>query len=173
MIRHLFFNGFHPVIPWAAFLLIGMAIGRFDLHDVGLRRRLLVAGLGAVAAAEAISRLLIHWLTQGSSREQAEIVRALLGTAPMPPTPLYVVAGAGTACAVIAACVALTERFPRSPAFTPLIATGQLALTLYVAHVVVGMGTLEALGRLEHQSAVFTMASAATFCVASVLLASL
>ena len=28
MVRHLFYNGFHPVIPWLAFLLIGCPFGK-------------------------------------------------------------------------------------------------------------------------------------------------
>lgn len=34
MVRHLFFNGFHPVVPWLAFVLVGMGtletIGRLE-----------------------------------------------------------------------------------------------------------------------------------------------
>jgi len=50
-----------------------------------------------------------------------------------------------------------------------LVPTGQLALTLYVAHVVLGMGSLEALGRLEHQSVGFGLTSAGAFCAIAVL----
>jgi uncharacterized membrane protein YeiB len=33
-IRNLFFNGFHPVIPWAAFMLFGFWFGKQDLNNV-------------------------------------------------------------------------------------------------------------------------------------------
>ena len=39
MVRNLFFNGFHPVVPWLAFLLVGMVIGRQDMSDPLIRRR--------------------------------------------------------------------------------------------------------------------------------------
>ena len=32
-IRNLFFNGFHPVIPWTAFMLVGYWFGRQDLSN--------------------------------------------------------------------------------------------------------------------------------------------
>ena len=31
--RNLFFNGFHPVIPWTAFMLFGYWFGKQDLHN--------------------------------------------------------------------------------------------------------------------------------------------
>jgi len=33
MVRHIIFNGFHPVIPWLAFILIGMWLGRQDVKN--------------------------------------------------------------------------------------------------------------------------------------------
>ncbi len=173
MVRHLFFNGFHPVFPWTAFLLIGMVIGRLDLRDAVVRRRLFFQGLGLAALAEATAALLIRGLSPAADAATKEDIHALFGTAPMPPMPLYILAGAGTAAAVIAACVALSERLGDTAWPRPLIATGQLALTIYVAHVVIGMGTLEALGRLENQTPAFAIGSAAVFCATAVVFAHL
>jgi uncharacterized membrane protein YeiB len=53
------------------------------------------------------------------------------------------------------------------------VATGQLALTLYVAHVVVGMGVLDVVGRLENQTLPFVLLSAAIFCALAMLFATL
>ena len=44
-----------------------------------------------------------------------------------------------------------------------MAATGQLALTLYVAHVVIGMGLLSTLGRIEDESLPFAVGSALVF----------
>jgi uncharacterized membrane protein YeiB len=99
-------------------------------------------------------------------------LRDLCGTAPMPPTPLYLLSAGGTAIALISLCLSLADRFSSATwLLRPLTSTGQLALTLYVAHVVVGMGLLEALGRLEHQSLPLALGSALMFCAAGVLFA--
>ena len=169
MIRHLFFNGFHPVFPWTAFLLAGMWLGRQDLRDPAVGRRVLVGSVGVAVVAEAASWLLVRTLSTGTSMLEDEIVEALFGTAPMPPMPLYLLAGGGTAIAVIVGCIFLTERYDTARWIPPLVATGQLALTLYVAHVVLGMGTLEVLGRLENQSPPFAIGSALIFCLLSVV----
>lgn len=173
MVRHLFFNGFHPVFPWTAFLFIGMILGRQDLRDTQVRKRILWGGAGVALVAETTSRLLVRVLGAGAPPAEQELIGAMFGTAPMPPMPLYILAGAGTACAGIALCIALTERYRDAAWIRPLVSTGQLALTLYVAHVVIGMGALESLGRLEQQSVPFMLGSAAVFCSAAVLFAHL
>ena len=169
MVRHLFFNGFHPVVPWLAFMLVGMAIGRLDLGDAGTRRRVFGWGVGIALVAEAVSWLLVRAASVGANLVEQEEIAALFGTEPMPPVPLYMIAGAGTACAVIAASVALGERFGHTAWLRPFVSTGQLALTLYVAHVVVGMGTLDAMGRLENQTLPFAMLATAVFCLLGVV----
>ncbi len=171
MIRHLFFNGFHPVIPWLAFLLLGLILGRQDLSVPAVRRRVMAWGAGIAIVAEAASWLFIRTLSAGASPEDLEVIQALAGTGPMPPMPLYLLAGGGTACAVIALSIAVGERYADSRWLRPFISTGQLALTLYVAHVVLGMGALEALGRLEEQTLPVALGAAGVFCVAGVVFA--
>ncbi len=161
MIRHIFFNGFHPVIPWIVFLLIGMWLGRQDVKDSSIRRKFLWRSVVVAALAEALSYILVNWFPTE--------IGVLFGTDPMPPMPLYIAAAAGTAVAIIMICLELTLRYPDEPIFKPLVATGQLALTLYVAHVVIGMGSLEMIGRLENQTLVFATSSALVFTVLSIL----
>jgi uncharacterized membrane protein YeiB len=78
----------------------------------------------------------------------AETVKALFGTESMPALPLFLLAAGGEAVAVIALSVRLTEAW-RSRAWRPLADTGQMALTWYFAHIVLGLGTVVALGRVS------------------------
>ena len=173
MVRHLFFNGFHPVIPWTAFLLAGMWLGRQELGDRRARARIGVLAALVLVAAEGLSRLLVSSLSEGASAETTETVGALLGTAPMPPMPLYLLSAGASAFLVIALCASLTAKRPDARWVRPLAATGQLALTLYVAHVLIGMGALELGGMLEDRSLAFAVGSALLFCAASVVFSAL
>ncbi|MBI5211216.1 MAG: DUF418 domain-containing protein [Elusimicrobia bacterium] len=167
-LRHLFFNGFHPVFPWVAFLLIGMWLGRQDWTS---RRRcwlVLAAGLGMTAAAEALSAGLTAWVLSDQD-EDAQWCALLFGTQSMPPTPLYLVSGGGSALAVIALCLLAAERFAGSPWLEPFIAAGRMALSLYAGHVMVGMGVIAALGWMEGRSLAFAVSLAAVFYAAAVL----
>lgn len=87
----------------------------------------------------------------------------------MPPLPLYMLAGAGTACVVIALMIGFGEKYREAVWVRPFVSTGQLALTLYVAHVVIGMGVLEAIGRLNDQTLPFSIGASLLFCLLSVI----
>lgn len=165
MIRHLFFNGFHPVFPWAAFLFLGMWLGRLDLQDGALRRRLLAWAAGVWVLTEGASYALVSYGLRAWPEMPSEDVEALFGTAPMPPMPQYLLAGGGLALVVIVLCLEAAERWGDAHWLRALVATGKLSLTLYVAHVLVGMGTLETMGWLENQSIERALASAAVFCI--------
>jgi uncharacterized protein len=89
----------------------------------------------------------------------------------MPPMPGYILAGAGAASAIVAAFVEIGVRCGSHRWIRPLVATGQLALTLYVAHVVIGMGILEAIGRLENQTLPFSLLASGVFFALSVVFA--
>ncbi len=169
MIRHLFFNGFHPVVPWLAFMLLGMALGRLDLTDAKIRARVLRWSVSAAAFAETASWGLRRLVGAAvlSRQDEADLL-AVFGTDPMPPVVLYMVAAGGVAVTAVVLCVWLGTQYRNSAWIRPLVATGQLALTLYVAHVVIGMGVLEAASRLENQSLSFAIMAAVAFCILGV-----
>ena len=173
MIRHILFNGFHPVFPWLSFLLFGMVLGRSNMANPSTRKRWLIFGVLTTALAEIVSWLLTKILTATSVTSTHDGIVDLFGTAPMPPTPLYVLAGVGVACIVISLSVSLGQQPSLDRWLKPLVSTGQLALTLYVAHVIIGMGTLEAIDRLEQQSLAFSVGSSLAFCVLAVAFAHL
>ncbi len=137
-LRNALFNGWHPVLPWAAFLLIGMAIGRSKLHTLCIQHRLIMWGFGAAVLA-----LFPQMMTS-----DAELV-PYLGTESIPPGPFYVMAGTGSACVVIGLLLKLWPIFERTGIAVFLTAPGRQSLTLYMAHILIGMGLLEELGLLN------------------------
>lgn len=169
--RNTFFNGFHPVFPWLAFLLAGMWIGRQKAQGSLNAGRLFWIGLAIALAAEGTSRLAIAAVGADLDAHEPGLAEALLGTKSMPPMPLYLMAAGGTAVAVICLCLGAAERWPGAWWLKALAATGRLAFTFYVGHVVVGMGLLLLLGRLEDQSLAFSLACAAVFFLLAVAFA--
>lgn len=164
-LRHLFFNGFHPVIPWLAFLLLGMRLGRMDLHSPAKHKSLVIWGLATALLTEFHSYFFVGIFTLAEPPVPEEIAQALFGTNPMPPMPIYMVAAGAWAVAVIGICLAIARKFADAIWLKPFVAVGQLALTLYVAHVVIGMGVLQAMGRLENQSLNFALTAVLVFCI--------
>ncbi|MBX3271206.1 MAG: DUF1624 domain-containing protein [Sandaracinaceae bacterium] len=129
-------GGIHPVLPWIAFVLVGMWIGRADLTDRGTRRRLLLgAATGALVAelaSTALGALAAHGAWPGP-------LARLLGTG-WSPEPLYVAGAASTSVLAICVCQEVAERWPRATLVRALVATGQLSLSIYVLHALVGVG---------------------------------
>jgi len=170
LVRHLFFNGFHPVFPWITYMLLGIWLGRRDLADTGTRRRIGAGAVGLVLGVTAASRWLVHTVGDGIDGTRDTTV-ALFGTVPMPPNVFAIGAGCAAAVVVIVCAIELEHRIRGTAVGRALVATGQLALTLYVAHVVLGMGALLLLGRLEGQTLPFALGAATVFMAAAVAFA--
>ena len=170
MIRHIFFNGFHPVIPWCAFLILGMWLGRLDLQNLKLRNKLIGIFFTIWVTIEGLSFLLRYLFeTLIDSGMTTEEIGFLFSTSIIPPLPQYLLAAGSLAVLVILLSLYLTERFSQSVFVNWLFKTGQLSLSLYVAHVIVGIGTLEGVGRLENQTIDFSLLSALLFCLIAVV----
>lgn len=146
-LRNLFYNGFHPVIPWAAFMLFGLWYGKQDLKNILFLKRSLRIGLLVFIGTQVISIVLLQVFTNGDATT-IELLKPVLGTSPMPPMPLYMLNGISISIVIIAACILLARKYEDHPIVFALNKTGQLALTFYVAHVIIGMGLVEVFGPL-------------------------
>jgi uncharacterized membrane protein YeiB len=119
-------GGYYPAIVWTAYLLVGLAIGRSDLRSPRLRGLGALVGLGLVLLGHGGSWVALHVLGWPASLATAE---------PHSSTTFEVVGNVGVALLVIAGCLVVADRWPRSLA--PLAAVGSLALTAYSVHIAV------------------------------------
>ena len=138
IIGHFFLNGCFPVIPWMAFITLGMWLGRQDISDGALRRKILLAGIGAVAFAELLSRVGIYFLTSGQVGRGLENILPFFQIASWDPMPLFMISSMGTALAVIALIMELTDKYGNGPWVLAFASVGQTTLTLYVGHIILG-----------------------------------
>ena len=165
-IRNLFFNGWHPVIPWLGFLLYGIVLSRTSLSDVSTQHRLILFGMIAFIVAEVASVLIsgpLHTI-------DPELV-IFATTEPVPPMPLYTLAGLGAASFVVGFCLRFSDWFRRIGVLRIVTPAGRQTLTLYIAHILIGMGTLEALDMLGGQSLSTSVAASILFCVLATIYA--
>lgn len=165
-VRNLFFNGWHPVIPWLAFLLFGILLSRLNLGSRSIQLKLLIGGATAFALISVGS----SWLMKTVGTMDAEAA-LLFTTAPVPPMPLYMLAGSSVACAVIGLCLLLETSLKKARLLNIFTAAGRQTLTLYIAHIIIGMGTLDALGMLGTQTAQVSLLAATGFCILATLYA--
>jgi uncharacterized membrane protein YeiB len=104
------------------------------------------AGAATALAAAGVSRALIASYTPPPEGLDQETVRALFGLESMPPLPLFLATAVGFACVVVGAGLMAAGRWPGAWWLRALAATGRMALTWYVLHILVGVGGLIALG---------------------------
>jgi Flp pilus assembly protein protease CpaA len=69
LLAELLLTGYYPCLPWLAYLLLGMAIGRCDLRSRSVQNRLVIGGLAVAVVAFVVSR---------SFTEQSWVLRRLV-----------------------------------------------------------------------------------------------
>ena len=164
LLSELLFTGYYPVVPWVAYLLAGMALGRLDLASRTVQ--LWITGTGAVLAVVSfvVSRILtgpagIADDLAGSPGAPAatgpdllqEIAGGMFGTtptggpwewllvvAPHSATPFDLAHTIGTSYFVIGASLLLVGLVPSGRRRVVAIAfgAGTMTLSLYTLHVV-------------------------------------
>lgn len=173
MVFRLYVSRFHWIFYWIAFLLIGVRLGRQEVPSPNVRKVMFFGGI-AVALVSCTPSFLIHYapsllryvplvpsrpLLEDGSEWGIDLI---LFTLP------YIFGMCGIATAIIGGSLMLTAKYPDVKWTRPFLATGQLALTLYVAHLVISMGLLETLGVLD-KTFPFAIGSAAIFCICGVI----
>lgn len=170
-VRNLFFNGWHPVLPWLAFFVFGIWLSRRPLAMPGTQRTMLACGVVGVVAAEVLSWALIAGV--GSDDPELQELAELFLTAPIPPAPLFLVTGVCTATAVIALCLLIARTIGDTAVFRLVTVPGRQTLTLYVAHILLGMGTIEALDMLSGQTLEQALIASVVFCLIATIYATI
>lgn len=168
----LYHYGFFTLLSRTAFLLIGIWLGRQNVHHPRVRRNMLLGGIVVAVVAECALWLLIfghRWLPI-SFFYSTDILEVSVGNiftlmfTLMSSLTLF--AKGGVIFAIIGGSLMLTQKYPEAKWTRPFIATGQLALTFYVAHLVIGKGLLEILG---NRTLLFEVGSAVIFCICAVI----
>lgn len=165
-IRNLFFNGWHPVIPWLGFMLYGLVVSRLPLAQAHTQKRLVLWGSVVFIATELMSKLLKQQLIG------ADDLQTLVATDAIPAMPLYSLAGMSIASVIIGLCLWLGNKFAQHKWFALLSAAGKQTLTLYLAHILIGMVVLDSMGLLATpQTPLMALSAALLFSVIMLLYA--
>ncbi len=160
LLTELTFTGYYPAVPWLAYLLAGMAVGRVDLRRAWTAVLLAVIGTGSALTGWGLSQILTALPEARSALRStydaaypvagveldSALVHGLYGTtpteswwwlavvAPHSGTPFDLLQTTGSATAVLGMCLLASRLRPRL--FAVLFGAGAMTLTLYTAHVV-------------------------------------
>lgn len=165
-IRNLFYNGWHPVIPWLGFILFGFILSRQQLDSRKVQWFMVIIGAVVLAITEAGSSALVTHFGPLSPD-----LKDLFGTSPIPPVPLYMLAGMSVASITTGVCLLAADGLKRMGILGLLAPAGRQTLSLYFAHIFIGMGTIEAMGLLGGQSLQTAVFASLIFCALAVIYA--
>lgn len=149
-----FVNGTHPLLPWLAFLCAGMVLGRL-LTASWWRPATIGAGVMLAGTAAVVS-----------SNASTTLESIALSTLPGERGLLYVASALGTALIAYGLIDWAAERFPA--ATDPLRRSGQLSLSLYLAHIVVYTAAVDWWGWIEPAGLDVALTFALAFWVAGI-----
>ena len=165
-VRNLFFNGWHPVFPWVGFLFYGIMLSRMSLARWTTQHNLMIGGCLLVVLAETAGAVVTPLLAEIDPE-----LAFLSTTEPLPPLPLYTIAGMGAASIVIGGCLALSGWAGRVGILRFVTPAGRQSLTLYLAHILIGITALDVLGLIGDQSLTTAVIAALTFCACAMIYA--
>jgi uncharacterized membrane protein YeiB len=157
VMRHLLFAGLYPVLPWLSFVLMGMCIGRQDLSDRSMRKRLMLMGACALAFAEGLSQAGFRLSVLFRHAMDRDSLLPWLAIEAWDPMPMFMLSAGGTALLIIMLCAALTENRPVTKWLSPLVAVGRCTLTLYVAHSLFGGLFLKCIRLMKWDTSLFPL----------------
>lgn len=155
-----FVRGTHPLLPWLAFLCMGMVLGRLMPFTSKLRTGLTTAG----AACLAVGYLAHNSVTWHST---------LAATTPSDRGVLYTLTTVGSSLLAVSLVGWLVQVTARSRVTVALATAGRTTLTLYVGHVLAYNLLVHWLGWVEPAALGTAMLFAAGYWVCAVVAATL
>ncbi|MBA2692610.1 MAG: DUF1624 domain-containing protein [Rubrobacter sp.] len=165
-------SGAYPLVTWSAPLLFGMWLGSRNLRAVSTRLWMLWIGLAAALAAPYVSNALVarygETLVGPPRNPENAGLSNLLSADAHSQMPLWMLGAVGAATATLAAALLIADLLPKIT--WPLVATGQLALTVYVGHLILLHANEELLRRETVPEATFTVAA---FMLSAILVCTL
>ena len=153
-------------------MLVGLWLGKQNLNSTNFVKKTAWVSFSVFVLIQLISKFSIVLLSDGNPNSTEEL-EAILGTNPMPPMPVYMISGSSIAIFVISICILISKKFENNFIIKALTKTGQLALTFYVAHVILGMGLIEVISdkELGEHSLIFSIIYGLIFSLCCILFA--
>ena len=150
--RDLLISGYYPLITWAAPLTIGMWFGRQRLSSLSFKWGMVAIGAVLTAASSLIA--------EAASGSQFAIV---LSNDPHSQNHLWMIGAIGSAMLVLGLALLVSDVSGRT--LWPLAAAGQLALTIYVGHLLLLDSYTDLLRYDTVRGAAYSVALFTTFAI--------
>jgi uncharacterized membrane protein YeiB len=143
-------NGCYPVFPWIIYFLTGIWLGRFNLSDCRLQKKIILVAILGIVISEVTAWLVVNYLITEWTLENIPLLTFFYETSPLSSSILSVFSASGTALIIIVVCMKLVKRFGSAGLLQPFLAMARMSLTLYIVHIGVFELALSLIDRVEH-----------------------
>jgi len=170
----IFVTGFYPIFPWLSFVFLGMWLGRQELGNVALWRNTLLVSLLLFSFLEVGANQLNSFLDKVGYESDETAFYTFLNAEAMPATTLFVFSAGAMALMIISLCTFIKPHFFESKLMRALTATGQLSLTIYIIHILIGYSVLriwESTASVYTDPSLLAFGSGILFCLLFTLVA--
>lgn len=131
-IRNTFYNGWNPIFPWIAFFLSGMYLGRLNWKDHKTPKRILFIGLIVYLTTFAVQSI------AASTLPNNDMVFYLTADY-LPPFVPFMLGTGSFGLILISIFIFMGNRIGETKIAQILASTGQMTLTHYISHLVLGL----------------------------------
>ena len=146
--------------------MLGVLLSRALLEKRQVQIKMITWGLVAIIFSEIMSFIFSGYIIPADSELQF-----LFMTDSMPPMPLYFLAASGSAFLIIGLCLLVSEKFRENKIYSLIAPAGTQTLTLYILHIIVGLGFIDALGFDGSQTSSQAFIAAIIFCILGTIFA--
>ena len=133
LLIRLFIDYTHPIFPWLMFFIVGILLGRVYTQIAAIRLKLFTFASAAVVFAYTLNSIVNSRSFDESGSD--ERWSHLASTQPFDRGILYVAASIGVVIAVFMLVTVLCERYRETLIVRLAQTTGQMTLTIYLAHI--------------------------------------
>lgn len=131
-LRNTFYNGWNAVFPWLAYFLLGMYLGRLDWSNKMIQRKMFFIGLAFYLTIAIVQLLSNHFIL-------SEELHLFIHADYLPPFLPFLISTVGFALMMISTWMYLGNKIGEYQAIKYLATMGQMTLTHYVAHIMIGI----------------------------------
>jgi len=171
-LENLFVSGCYPVFPWIVYFLAGMWLGRQNISDCRLQKKLLLIAVLSIVSSETGAWLLENLVITDATLERVPFILFFLGTDPFSSSILAVFSAGGTALLVIVLSMKVAQKAGPSRWMKPFLATARMSLTLYIVQIGICQLFLMIAGAADRENPlIFAWFYAAVFCILAVTFA--
>jgi uncharacterized membrane protein YeiB len=142
-IRNTFYNGWNSILPWIAYFLLGMWLGRLNWHNKHTLRNIFLIGTLFFTIFEILRAFARNdYFNEG--------LTGYIMSEYFPPFIPFMVLTASFGLIVISIAMFISKKFEENKIITFLSITGRMTLTHYVLHLTLGMILLSMITGIEY-----------------------